>query len=45
MSVESKKVVGPVEQRCQWDQKILGLRVQKEGAGRIEGRWSAIWDA
>ena len=35
MSVESKKVVGPVEHRCQWDQKILGLWFRREG---LEGQ-------
>lgn len=27
--------------RCQWDPKIVGLRVQKEGAGYIE-RWQMV---
>lgn len=32
-------VVGPIEERCQWDQIILGWRVQKNRAGNTEHKW------
>ena len=45
MRIQSKEEVGPMAERWQQDQTMIGLNGQKEGAERREGTWSAIWDA